>query len=204
MRAPPPFARSATTVPPCDSATCRTIARPSPEPGRPRAAGGAVEAVEHIGQVGVRDAGTVIAHAHLAVAHPDLDLAARGAPLGGVVEQVRDGPVETARHSLHEARLQLREEHLVGGVAAGALDRVRDQGIEPHVLHVGLGLVAAGQVDEVGDEHRQLVELRDEVTQQALVVLRREHASDDSTSMFVRRLVSGVRSSCDASATSWR
>lgn len=34
---PPPAARSALTVPPCCSATCRTIARPSPEPGRPRA-----------------------------------------------------------------------------------------------------------------------------------------------------------------------
>lgn len=34
---PPPGARSALTRPPCWSATCRTIARPSPEPGRPRA-----------------------------------------------------------------------------------------------------------------------------------------------------------------------
>ncbi len=34
---PPPGARSALTRPPCWSATCRTIASPSPEPGRPRA-----------------------------------------------------------------------------------------------------------------------------------------------------------------------
>lgn len=34
---PPPGARSASTRPPCCSATCRTIAKPSPEPGRPRA-----------------------------------------------------------------------------------------------------------------------------------------------------------------------
>ena len=172
MRAPPPFARSATTVPPCDSATCRTIARPSPNPGRPRAAGRAVEAVEHIGEVGVRDAGAVVAHAHLAVAHADLDLAARRAPLGGVVEQVRDRAVEAARHSLDEARLELGEEHLVGGMAAGALDRVRDERVEAHVLDAGLGLVAARQVDEVGDEHGQLVELGDEVAQQAVVVVR--------------------------------
>jgi len=34
---PPPGAGSAETCPPCWSATCRTIARPSPEPERPRA-----------------------------------------------------------------------------------------------------------------------------------------------------------------------
>jgi len=34
---PPSGGASARTVPPCCSATCRTIARPSPEPGRPRA-----------------------------------------------------------------------------------------------------------------------------------------------------------------------
>jgi AraC-like DNA-binding protein len=34
---PPPGAGSAVTLPPCWSATCRTIASPSPEPGRPRA-----------------------------------------------------------------------------------------------------------------------------------------------------------------------
>ena len=35
--APPPGALSAVTVPPWASATCLTIARPSPEPGKPRA-----------------------------------------------------------------------------------------------------------------------------------------------------------------------
>lgn len=34
---PPSCARSARTDPPCCSATCRTIARPSPDPGRPLA-----------------------------------------------------------------------------------------------------------------------------------------------------------------------
>ena len=37
---PPPSSatRSAVTVPPCDSVTCRTMASPSPDPGRFRAA----------------------------------------------------------------------------------------------------------------------------------------------------------------------
>jgi AraC-like DNA-binding protein len=37
MSVPPPGAGTAAMLPPCWSATCRTIARPSPEPGRPRA-----------------------------------------------------------------------------------------------------------------------------------------------------------------------
>ena len=36
IRVPPPSACSATTFPPCVSATCRTIASPSPDPGMPR------------------------------------------------------------------------------------------------------------------------------------------------------------------------
>jgi hypothetical protein len=37
MRVPPPSARSALTSPPCASATWRTMASPSPDPGMPRA-----------------------------------------------------------------------------------------------------------------------------------------------------------------------
>ena len=85
-----------------------------------------------------------------------------------------------------------------------ALDRLGDQQVEAHVLDAGVRLVSAREVDEVGDQHGQLVELRDHVAQQPLAVLGREHAATASTSMFVRRLVSGVRSSCEASATSWR
>ena len=54
--APPPGASSTATVPPCASATWRTIARPRPEPGRSRAAGAAVEAVEDVRRVRGRDA----------------------------------------------------------------------------------------------------------------------------------------------------
>ena len=108
--APPPLARSAVTVPPCASATWRTIARP--EARARQAAGGrrAVEAVEHVGQVGVRDAGPVVADGDLAVAHADLDLPAGRAPLGGVVDQVRDRAVEARGHSLDQGRLELGEE----------------------------------------------------------------------------------------------
>ena len=44
------------TVPPCRSATWRTIDRPRPEPGMRAGLGGAVEPVEHVRQVGLGDA----------------------------------------------------------------------------------------------------------------------------------------------------
>ena len=90
----------------------------------------------------------MVAHADLSVAHSDLDLTPVRAPLGGIVEQVRHGPVEAARHAGDQARLELREEHLVGRVAARTLDRLLDQLVEPHVLHARTGLIATGEVEE--------------------------------------------------------
>ena len=56
-----------------------------------------------------------------------------------------------------------------------------------------------------GDQRRHLAELLDHVAEQPLRAPAAEaSARPASTSMFVRRLVSGVRSSCEASATSWR
>ena len=49
---PPPAATAASTVPPCSSMTPRTIERPRPEPGHRAGRRRAVEAVEHVGEVG--------------------------------------------------------------------------------------------------------------------------------------------------------
>ena len=89
MRVPPPSACSATTSPPCDSATWRTIASPRPEPGHPARGARAVEAVEDVREVLVGDPGAVVSHDELSVVHLDLDLRARRAPLRRVVEEVR-------------------------------------------------------------------------------------------------------------------
>src|SRR4029453_13303047 len=52
--------------------------------------GRAVETGKHERRVLLRDAGAAVAHGDFAVAHDDVDLAARRAPLRGVVEQVRN------------------------------------------------------------------------------------------------------------------
>ena len=92
-----------------------------------------------------------------------------------------------------------------GRFRRGALDDVRDEQVESHVLRLDDLLLGAGELDELRDERRHLTQLLDDVRRGAAVdppvgSVR----SPASTSMFVRTLVSGVRSSCDASATSWR
>ena len=54
---------------------------------------------------------------------------------------------------------------------ARALDRGRDQAVEPHVLHRGLvGLLVAGELDQVADERAQLLQLGDQVRAQPVAV----------------------------------
>ena len=62
--------------------------------------GRTVEAVEHPRPVGLGDPRAVVANADLAVAHPDLDRLAGRAPASSVVEQVRDGAIESIRAAL--------------------------------------------------------------------------------------------------------
>ena len=204
-RVPPPSAGSATAVP---DAPRRPGARsPGRGPSR-RAARGrrAVEAVEHVRQVLGRDAGAVVAHRDLAAADGHLDRRAAGrAPLDGVVEQVRDRAREARRGCRAPASARRRRAR-ARAVACRARASSRDQLVEAHVLDlVERGSSVAREVDQVADEQRQLLELRarrgDDL---GALGSRAGPFARPSTSMFVRRLVSGVRSSCDASATSWR
>ena len=71
---------------------------------------GAIEAVEDVRKVFLVDAGPVVTHAQRAVAHRDLDVAVRRAPLRRVVEQVRDCALDRRRHSLHRRLLQVGRE----------------------------------------------------------------------------------------------
>src|SRR3989442_10006206 len=80
---------------------------PEPGPGQPARGKRPVEAVEDEGQVLVVDPRPVIADRHLTVSHADLDLAARRTPLGSVVEQVADSPVEAGRHALDETGVEI-------------------------------------------------------------------------------------------------
>ena len=66
--------------------------------------------------------------------------------------------------SLHQRGLELGRERHARRVSSRALDRGRDEPVQPHVLDRGrVGLVVAGERDEIADERGQLLELGDEV-----------------------------------------
>ena len=205
MRVPPPSACSATTSPPCDSATWRTIASPSPEPGMPARGAGAIEAVEDVGQVLVGDARTVVSHRQPSVAHRDLDLAAGRAPLRRVVEQVRRPHARASRGRPGRSPARGRRcRRPRGGSAGRARPRPRRGGRaeRPPARRSSAPPAPARSAPRSRSSSHRAAPRRP-----------RADARDPpegacgrpaSTSMFVRTLVSGVRSSCDASATSWR
>ena len=55
-----------------------------------------------------------------------------------------------------------------------ALDRLGDERVEPHVVRLVGRLVAARELDQVGDERRQLLGLVDHVGEQRAALLRRQ------------------------------
>ncbi len=85
-----------------------------------------------------------------------------------------------------------------------SLDRIRGDEVEANVLRLGSLLLRSRKLDQLRDERRHLAELLHDVGEEPAALLRRSARSPASTSMFVRRHVSGVRNSCDASATSCR
>ena len=118
-------------------------------------------------QVGLGDPGTMVAHRHLGAGDLDLDLTVRGAPLDRVVDEVRDCPLEQLRISAHERRGEPRGEHERRRARACALDdRGRDL-VEANLLDAQPPLLAASELDEVGDEPRQLLQLRPRLVERA-------------------------------------
>ena len=177
---PPPCGRSATTVPPCASATWRTIARPRPEPGSPRAVRRAVEAVEDVRQVVVGDARAVVAHGQLAVARR----ATSTAPPGGLHLAALSSRLETARSSRRgtprtsdSARARSRTRRRAGCARVRSIASAATS-VEPDVLAARCGVRLASRASSTrsATSARQLVELLDDVAQQLLALVRRQRA----------------------------
>ena len=147
---------------PCRRAARRPGAR-SPararSPGRPRGDGAAVEAVEEVRQVVGGDAAAVVADATPAGAGDDLDDAA-----GGECRAALSSRLLTARASRSgvpstTAGSSAASKRTPGAWRRARVDRLGDQLVEPHVLALGLRLVAARELDQVGDERAQLLGL---------------------------------------------
>jgi len=140
------------------------------EPRAGQAAGPArpVEAVEHVGEVIRVDTGPVVADGELAVAHADLDGLVGRAPLSGVVEQVAHGALEPRPVAHHERRLRAQPHLARGSQTLG--DSGHDL-VEAHRLALVQGRLAlAGELDQVGHEAGELLELATDARQQLLAV----------------------------------
>ena len=151
----------------------------------------------------------MVAHRDLALPDRDLDRAARRAPFGGVVEQIADRPLDRRGHAVDDRVVEVGLELDPRPVAARALDRVGGDQVEAHVsgrLGHRLGPGLAGELDQLADQARS--------SRRSARRGRASSCSRDSGGQLVRRargprcscfrLVSGVRSSCEASATSCR
>ena len=192
--------------PPCASAISRTIARPRPEPGRPRASAAAVEAIEHQRQVVRREARAVVAHLHAAAACSDLDDAVGRAPRRGIVQQVGQGALEPARLALDHGR---------GARRARSAARGRGGAPGPTACSASTARSTATNASSTStpcasDTTSFTRSVSSASWAETSPTSSRRSAADrrwlerSSTSRLVRALVSGVRSSCEASATSRR
>ena len=150
--------------------------QPEPGPRHPARPTGAVETVEDVREVLVRDARAVVSHREPPVADLHLDLGAGRAPLRRVVEQVPHGPLDRRRHSLHDRWLELDAVRHLGSVAASSLHCVGDEQVETDVFRIDGHLLGACELDELRDERRHLAELLDHVREQARSICRGQHA----------------------------
>src|SRR6185312_12020603 len=133
--------------------------------------GRAIEAVEHVYAVVRRDAGAVVAHAQLAVRERDVDRRTFRAPLACVLEQVPHCAFEPLGHAGYHARRELGIELDLREAAARALDRVLDKMVELHGALL-LGGIAAGELEETGDQVAHLVRLAFEVGEELVALAR--------------------------------
>jgi hypothetical protein len=111
----------------------------------------------------------VVAHRHLAVRHRDIDGAR---PLRGVVQQVRDRPLELRRVAAHDRLLELGPEQNLWRPDLGAPDRVLDQLVEADGLDLGRALPV--DLDQVADQRAELFDLVGDIGEQLLALPRRK------------------------------
>ena len=160
------------TLPPCCSATWRTIARPEPRARPPARRSAAVEAVEQERQIGRLDPRPVVAHAHAVRADATPRPRRPAASAGRVVEQVVDRARQPLARPSSTAGSRRASKRTPGAWRRARVSASRDQVVQAHVLAVVPRLVAARELDQIGDEHPELVGLLLDVGQQPRALVR--------------------------------
>ena len=145
----------------------------------------------------VADDELAVAKAHVTVPPGGLHLAALSSRFA-TARSSRSGTPCTTR------RLERDVEGDAGRLPPGTLDCALDELVERGLRRALDRLAPARELDDVAHQHGQLVACSTTSCEELAALRGEQLALRESTSRFVRRLVSGVRSSCDASATSWR
>ena len=168
--------------------------------------GAPVEAVEDVGQVGLGDAVAVIAHADAGLRRPSTSTG----PPGAAWRAALSSRLLIARVRRSGSPSRASGSSCATNSTFGLLRRARSSAllgdpVEPDLVHL-LGRQCRRAPPRSG-RRRALLSSSLCSTTSASRRWRSSSSSSppaSSTSMLVRRLVTGVRSSCEASATSWR
>src|SRR6185503_6373041 len=131
----------------------------------------APEAVEDSRSVLRRDPRAVVANAHFALAHGDLDHTAGGTPLPGVVQKICDGARDARTNPAHGRLFEDGVEADLRVAAAHVVDRFADDLVEPNILDRKGRLFVARKVDEIAHQRRQAFDLTDELYEHLLALL---------------------------------
>ena len=136
----------------------------------------------------------------------DLDRAAFAAPLAGVLEQVPDGPLHpvAVRRRRRSARAERSATRRSGKRVRARSTRVLDELVELELLPLELARRRWASSSRPAMRPRISCDSRWRSSSRRLRCSGSSSMSPRRTSMFVCRLVSGVRSSCEASATKRR
>ena len=137
-----------------------------PRAGTPARLGAAVEAVEHVGQVLGGDPGSVVAHRQLLPVQRDLDRLARGLYLIALSIRLLTARCSRAGTPTTTVGSSCTSQRRGRSAPARALDHLADDQVQAHVLGVGARFLAAGEVDQVVHQQRQLLDLLDDVVEQ--------------------------------------
>ena len=200
--APPPGAFAALALPPPASAACLTIARPSPEPGKPARLLRAVEAVEHMRRSLSAKPGPWSRTVRRPVSQLDLDRAVGRAPLAGVVDHVGDRAGDTVGRAVDRRSVRASTSKVSSGRGAArastASRTIASSSIGSSARSASIRARARRRRRRAGSARRAR---RGSPAGALALVLGGSRSASRKIWMLLRSAAIGVRSSCEASAT---
>src|SRR5262245_33250081 len=138
---------------------------------QPACVGGAIEALEHVRQVGRRYARTLVDDLKFAAVEPNLHGGAGRTPLGRVVQDVGDRSFECGCISFYDPGSELHIDGETRCATFNPIDRSLADLCEILRLALGSSRVVPGKLDEVLNQNRELLTLSVDIGKKLTTVL---------------------------------